>query len=165
VPSFDLVSEVNVQEVDNAVQQAQKEIAGRYDFKGKKVGLEFEKSKFELSLSAEEETHLNSLFDIVASKLHKRGIELSALEIGKVTAVGGKQLKQTVVVRQGIETTVAKKIIKLVKDAKLKVETSIQDKQIRVTGKKIDDLQEVIAMVRQNQSELGIPFQFVNMRS
>ena len=165
MPSFDLVSEVNIQEVDNAVNQAQRELDSRYDFKGKKFLLALDKVKAEIKLEAESESHVLSMADILNSKLLKRGIDLGVLEISKIEPIGGMMLRQVVKVKQGLESDVAKKINKVIKDAKLKVDTQIQDKQIRVTGKKIDDLQEVIALVKAKQSELKIPLQFVNMKS
>lgn len=165
MPSFDVVSEVNVQEVDNAVNQAQKEIQARYDFKDTKFSLSFDVKSTELRLSCDAESRLDSMLDILFGKLLKRGIELGSLDQGKREPAGGMQLKQTIKVKQGLEQEKAKQIIKLIKDSKLKVEAQIQDKQVRVTGKKIDDLQEVIALLKNSQSQLKIPLQFVNMRS
>jgi cyclic-di-GMP-binding protein len=165
MPSFDVVSEVNIQEVDNAVNQAQKEIQSRYDFKGTKFSLEFDKTKSEIKLSADEENRLQALFDVLSSKLFKRGVELGSLDVGKVEQAGGLMRKQTVVIRTGLETDKAKQLVRMIKDAKIKVEAAIQDKQVRVTSKKIDDLQEVIGLLRSKQPELGIPLQYVNMRS
>jgi hypothetical protein len=165
MPSFDVVSEVNVQEVDNAVNQAQKEIQGRYDFKGTKFDLNFDPKTTEIKLSADAESRLENMLDIINSKLIKRGIELGAIEIGKREAAAGMMLKQSLKVKQGLEQDKAKQIIKVIKDSKLKVEAQIQDKQVRVTGKKIDDLQEVIALLKSQQGQLKIPLQFVNMRS
>ena len=165
MPSFDIISEVSIQELDNAVNQAKKEIDSRYDFKGKKHELTLDKQKLEVKLSAESEQHVASMFDILTSKLLKRGIDLGALDVKKIQPVGGMMLCQTIVVKQGLETDVAKKITKVIKDSKLKVETQIQDKQIRVSGKKIDDLQSVIALMKKQQEEFKIPLQFVNMKS
>lgn len=165
MPSFDIVSEVNVQEVDNAVNQAQKEIQGRYDFKGTKFDLNFDRAACEIKLNADAESRLESMLDILNSKLLKRGIELGAIELGKREAAGGMMMKQSLKVKQGLEQDKAKQIIKTIKDSKLKVEAQIQDKQVRVTGKKIDDLQEVIALLKAQQAQLKIPLQFTNMRS
>ncbi|MEN9809189.1 MAG: hypothetical protein RLZZ488_756 [Pseudomonadota bacterium] len=165
MPSFDVVSEVNVQEVDNAVNQAQKEIQARYDFKGTKFDLSFDSKSTEIKLNADAESRLDSMVDILNSKLIKRGIELGAIEIGKKEPAGGMMLKQTLKVKQGLEQEKAKQIVKAIKDSKLKVEAQIQDKQVRVTGKKIDDLQEVITLLKAQQGQLKIPLQFVNMRS
>lgn len=165
MPSFDVVSEVNVQEVDNAVNQAQKEIQSRYDFKGAKFEILFDKAKCEVRLAADDDGKLQALYDVLTSKLFKRGVELGSLDVGKPQQTGGMTRKQTIGIRQGLETEKAKAVVKLIKDAKLKVDAAIQDKQVRVTGKKIDDLQEVIAKLRENQASLGIPLQYVNMRS
>ncbi len=163
--SFDLVSEVNSQEIDNAVNQAQRELDTRYDFKGKKYALTIEKSKNEIKLEAESESHLVSMLDILSNKFLKRNIDLGALNIGKITPMGGMMVKQLIEVKQGLEADMAKKINKIIKDAKIKVDTQIQEKQIRVSSKKIDDLQNVIALLKTKQSELKIPLQFVNMKS
>ncbi|MFZ9519604.1 MAG: YajQ family cyclic di-GMP-binding protein [Silvanigrellaceae bacterium] len=165
MPSFDVVSEVNVQEVDNAVNQAQKEIQSRYDFKGTKFDLNFDAKAAEIKLTADAESRLESMLDIINSKLIKRGIELGAIEISKREPAGGMMLKQSLKVKQGLEQDKAKQIIKVIKDSKLKVEAQIQDKQVLVTGKKIDDLQEVIGLLKSQQGQLKIPLQFVNMRS
>ena len=165
MPSFDIVSEVSIQEIDNAVNQAQKELASRYDFKGKKYDLEFDKQKVEMKLTADSESHVIAMADIINSKLLKRGIDLVSLDIDKIKPVGGMMLSQNIRVKQGLETDVAKKITKTIKDSKIKVDTQIQDKQIRVTGKKIDDLQNVIALLKEKQQELKIPMQFVNMKN
>lgn len=165
MPSFDIVSEVSIQEIDNAVNQAQKELASRYDFKGKKYELVLDKQKVEMKLTADSESHVIAMADIINSKLLKRGIDLVSLDIDKIKPVGGLMLSQNIRVKQGLETDVAKKITKTIKDSKIKVDTQIQDKQIRVTGKKIDDLQTVIALLKEKQQELKIPMQFVNMKN
>jgi uncharacterized protein YajQ (UPF0234 family) len=167
MPSFDIVSEVNVQEVDNAVNQAQKEIQGRYDFKGAKFEIEFDRTKLQVKLTADEEGRLQALHDVLTSKLFKRGVELGSLDVGKVEQIGGMNRRQTIGIRQGLEPDKAKAVVRVIKDAKtkLKVDAAIQDKQVRVTGKKIDDLQECIALLKSSQADLGIPLQYVNMRS
>jgi cyclic-di-GMP-binding protein len=165
MPSFDIVSEVSIQEIDNAVNQAQKELASRYDFKGKKYELVLDKQKVEMKLTADSESHVVAMADIINSKLLKRGIDLVSLDIDKIKPVGGMMLSQSIRIKQGLETDVAKKITKTIKDSKIKVDTQIQDKQIRVTGKKIDDLQDVIALLKEKQQELKIPMQFVNMKN
>jgi uncharacterized protein YajQ (UPF0234 family) len=165
MPSFDIVSEVNVQEVDNAVNQAQKEIQARYDFKGTKFDISFDPKTTEIKLNADAESRLESMLDILNSKLIKRGIELGSVDVGKREAAGGMMMKQTLKIKQGLEQDKAKQIIKTIKDSKLKVEAQIQDKQVRVSGKKIDDLQEVIALLKGQLGQLKVPLQFVNMRS
>ncbi len=164
MPSFDIVSEVNMQEVDNAVNQAQKEIAQRYDFKGKKVELDFDKEKKSLRIAADDESRLDALYDILSSKLFKRGVELGSLSLGKREPAGGMMIRQEITLKQGLETEMAKKIVKLVRDMKIKVDPVIQDQQVRVTAKNIDDLQIVIEMLKREQSQLKIPLQFTNMR-
>ncbi|NBX18425.1 MAG: YajQ family cyclic di-GMP-binding protein [Proteobacteria bacterium] len=165
MPSFDIVSEVNVQEVDNAVNQAQKEIQSRYDFKGTKFDISFDSKTTEIKLNADAESRLESMLDILNSKLIKRGIELGSVDVGKREAAGGMMMKQTLKIKQGLEQDKAKQIIKAIKDSKLKVEAQIQDKQVRVSGKKIDDLQEVIALLKGQLGQLKVPLQFINMRS
>jgi uncharacterized protein YajQ (UPF0234 family) len=164
MPSFDVVSEINLQEVDNAVNQTQKEIAQRYDFKGKKFDLEFDKNKSEIKIAADDESRLTALYDVLTSRLFKRGVELGSLNPGKREQAGGMMIKQTIGLKQGLETEAAKKVVKIIKDSKLKVEAAIQDAQVRVSGKNIDDLQAVIALLKQNQESLGIPLQYNNMR-
>ncbi len=164
MPSFDVVSEINLQEVDNAVNQTQKEIAQRFDFKGKKFDLEFDKAKSEIKISADDDSRLSSLYDVLTSRLFKRGVELGSLNPGKREQAGGMMIRQVIALKQGLEQEPAKKVVKLIKDSKLKVEAAIQDKQVRVTGKNIDDLQAVIQLLKENQDTLGIPLQYTNMR-
>lgn len=163
--SFDIVSEINMQEVDNALNQVQKELNTRFDFKGAKITFELDKPKFEIKLSADSDMRLDALQDIISSKLIKRGIDLGALDISKPEQAGGMMLRQTIKLKQGIEQPLAKDIIKTIKGLKVKVDAAIQDKQVRVTGKKLDDLQEVISALRSKAGELKVPLQFVNMRS
>ena len=163
--SFDIVSEVDLQEVDNAINQSSKEVEHRYDLRGSKAALGWDSTKLQISLTADGEQHLTALYDILTSKLFKRGIELGSLEVGKMQAAGGSTQKQLLQIKQGLETDKAKEICALIREWKLKVDVAIQQKQIRVTGKKIDDLQEVIARLKQNQEKLKVPLQFLNMRS
>ncbi|MFQ5737308.1 MAG: YajQ family cyclic di-GMP-binding protein [Thermodesulfobacteriota bacterium] len=162
MPSFDIVSKVDVQEVDNAVNQAQKELQQRYDFKGSKSEIKWDK-KEEIVLLGDDDNKLRSVTDILQSKLVKRGVSLKAVEYGKVEEASGSMKRQSLKLRQGIPTEKGKEIVKLIKGAKLKVQSQIQDEQVRVTGKKIDDLQEVIQMLK--AKDLDIDLQFVNMRS
>ena len=161
MPSFDIVSEVDFQEVDNAVNQASKEVGGRYDFKGSDSGYKWDKKN--LSLFADDDYKLSALKDILQSKMHRRGIDIQALKFGEPYKSGGMQLKQDVSIQQGIEKDIAKKIIKAIKDAKLKVQPAIQEDKVRVTSKSIDELQTCIAMVK--GESFGLPLQFENMRS
>jgi uncharacterized protein YajQ (UPF0234 family) len=160
--SFDIVSEVDFQEIDNAVNTAVKEMVGRFDFKGTKSSINLEKAEKKIKIVADDEFKLRSIHMILEQKLSKRNVDLRVLDYGKEEQ-SGQLLKQEVKLRSGIEQETAKKITKLIKDSKLKVQAQIQDEQVRVTGKKIDDLQDVIKLLREN--EVGVPLQFINMRS
>lgn len=159
MPSFDVVSEVDMHEVTNAVDQANREVGTRFDFKG--VDARFERKEDEVTLCAEVEFQLQQMLDILHAKLAKRGVDISCLE-AKDPEIAGKQARQAVKLRQGIDQPLAKKIIKMIKDSKIKVQAQIQGDQVRVTGKKRDDLQEVMAMLR--KAELELPLQFTNFR-
>ncbi len=158
--SFDVVSKTDMQEVTNAVQQAQKELAQRFDFKGSKSSIEL--SGEELVLVSDDEGKLVSVKDIVETKLVKRKVSLKALEYGKVEPAAGGTVRQRAKIVQGIETEKAKAIVKTIKDAKVKVQASIQADQVRVTGRSKDDLQRAMTLVREN--DYGIPLQFTNYR-
>ncbi len=159
MPSFDIVSEVNMHELANAVDQANREIANRYDFKGS--GAVVERSETTLTLIAQSEFQLRQMMDILTQKLTKRGVDIECLEVGKVEEAGNRA-RQEVRVRQGIDADTARKIVKMIKDTKRKVQAAIQGEKLRVTGKKRDDLQQVIAMLR--DAKLGLPLQFENFR-
>lgn len=161
MPSFDIVVKVDLQEVDNAINQAQKEIAQRYDFKGSKSTIEWDK-KGEITLTGDDEFKLKTLVDIVQSKLVKRGVSIKNMVYGKVESALGGQARQKITLQQGIPKDTAKLIVKTIKDAKLKVQPAMQDDQVRVTGKKRDDLQEAIGLVRSAHQDLD--FQFTNFR-
>lgn len=159
-PSFDIVSEVALPEVVNAVAQAQKEIVQRFDLKGTAAGIE-QKEKV-LTLTANDEFGLKAVNDILQNKLVKRGVSLKSLDYGKVEPAAKATVRQEVTIVNGIATEKAKEIVKAIKDAKLKVQAAIQGEQVRVTGKKKDDLQGVIALLR--GKDFGIPLQFTNYR-
>ena len=159
-PTFDVVSEVNLPEVGNAVAQAQKETAQRYDLKGSAAGIE-QKDK-ELTLTANDEFGLKAVTDILQTKLVKRGVSLKSLDYGTIEPATKGTVRQVVTIRQGIATEKAKEIVKAIKDSKLKVQVAIQGEQLRVSGKKKDDLQDVIALLR--GADFGIPLQFTNFR-
>jgi len=159
MPSFDVVSEVDLHEVNNAIDQANREVGTRFDFKGIDAKYTLEESK--VTMTAEMDFQCQQMFDILKNKLVKREIDVACMEVGEIT-LSGKQAKQIVTLRQGIETTLAKKLIKLIKDAKLKVQTAIQGEKVRVTGKKRDDLQDVIALLR--EADIDLPLQFDNFR-
>ncbi|MCB0362045.1 MAG: YajQ family cyclic di-GMP-binding protein, partial [Bdellovibrionales bacterium] len=160
MPSFDVVSQTNFQEVENAFNQAQKEVQSRYDFKGSKASMEWDKKN--IVLSAEDEYKLGAMKDILQSKAHRRGIDLQAMKFEDPEKVGGMMLKQKISFVQGIEKDVAKQITKLLKDTKLKIQVQIVDEKVRVTSKSIDTLQECMQYLKKEKS-LQIPLQFENM--
>lgn len=159
MPSFDIVSEVNMHEVTNAVDQANREIANRYDFKGS--GAFVDKQDSELTLHAPSEFHLEQMMNIISQKLTKRGVDIDCLELSD-PETSGKKVKQSVKICRGIDTELAKRMVKMIKATKLKVQSSIQGDKLRITGKKRDDLQQVITLFR--QSEIELPLQFENFR-
>jgi uncharacterized protein YajQ (UPF0234 family) len=158
--SFDVVSKTEMQEVANAIQQAQKELAQRFDFKGSKSSIEL--TGDEITLVADDEGKLRSVKDIVESRLVKRKVSLKSLDYGKVEPAFTGTVRQKAKIVQGIETEKAKAIVKTIKDAKLKVQASIQAEQVRVTGRSKDDLQKAMSVLR--ESDFGIPLQFTNYR-
>jgi uncharacterized protein YajQ (UPF0234 family) len=160
MPSFDVVSHVDPQEIDNAVNQARKEVSQRYDFKGTKTEIALEDNS--LRIVSDDEYKVKAVVDVLQSKLVRRGVSLKALEYGKVEPAGGGLAKQTITVLQGIDTDKARRIVKLIKDAKLKVQAQIQGDQVRVSGKKKDDLQMVMQLLK--AEELEFPIQFTNFR-
>jgi cyclic-di-GMP-binding protein len=159
MPSFDIVSEVDIQEVRNAVDQANREIGTRFDFKGVEAGFELKESQ--VMLHAEQEFQLGQMMDILRQKLVKRSVDIACMEIGEAENSLNAS-RQTVTVRQGIESDLAKKMVKDIKASKLKVQAQIQGEQVRVTGKKRDDLQQVINLLR--ESNYDLPLQFQNFR-
>lgn len=160
MPSFDIVSEYDAHEAHNAVDQANKEVSTRFDFKGSNA--QFELQDDSILMKAESSFQLQQMLPILYSKMTKRGIDIACMESGKVTDTG-KTAQQPITLNQGIETTIAKKIVKLIKDKKLKVQTAIQGEKLRVTGKKRDDLQQVIAMLKTEDS-IDLPLQYENFR-
>jgi len=160
MPSFDIVSEVDKQEVRNAVDQVNKEVSTRFDFKGSDARVE--QAEYVLTAYADTEFQLDQVQDILAQKLAKRGVDVKCLDVGSVEKVSGNKVKRSVTVKTGVETELAKKIVKCIKDSKLKVQASIQGDSVRVTGAKRDVLQETIALVRKTISDF--PLQFQNFR-
>ena len=159
--SFDIVCKVDMQEVTNAVDQARREVDTRYDLKGSKNEIKLEKT--ELLITSADEMKLKAVVDILQSKLHKRGVPLKALTYGDVEPAAGSTFKQKIGLQQGIPIEKAKEIVRMIKDAKIKVQASIQEDQVRVAGKNRDDLQKIIALVK--DKDLGIALQFTNYRS
>ncbi len=159
---FDVVCKVDLQEVLNAVNQALKEIAQRFDFKGSKSTIELDKAKAIITIVSDDEFKLKSVIDILQSKLVKRAVSLKALGYGKVEQAAGSTVRQIITLQQGIPQDKAKEIARIVKDTKLKVSAEIQKDQVRVRGKKIDDLQAIIALLKER--DLGIHTEFTNYR-
>jgi len=160
MPSFDIISEVNQVEVRNALDQANKEISTRFDFKGSDARIEY-KDKL-LTLFADDDFKLKQVTDVMLGKLTKRGVDVRALEFGTVEKMSGDKVKQTVTIRVGVEQERAKKIVRLIKDSKLKLQASIQGDAVRVSGAKRDELQAAIALVKKTISDF--PLQFGNFR-
>jgi uncharacterized protein YajQ (UPF0234 family) len=161
MPSFDIVSKVDMQEVDNAVNQTVKEISQRYDFKGSKCEITQEKES--IKVLADDDFRLKAIIDILQSKFIKRGISIKSLDYGKAETASGGMVRQHIAIRQGIAKEKAKDICAIIKETKIKVQGQIQDDQVRVTGKNIDDLQEVIQLLK--GKDLDVELQFVNFRS
>jgi len=160
MPSFDIVSEVNKPEVKNAVDQTNKEIGTRFDFKGSDARIE--QKELDLTVFADDEFKLGQVLDVLRNKLAKRGVDVRSIELGSVEKISGDKAKQTVTVRTGVPQEKSKVIVKLIKDAKLKVQASIQGEAVRISGAKKDDLQGAIALVKQSVTDL--PLQFTNFR-
>jgi uncharacterized protein YajQ (UPF0234 family) len=160
MPSFDIVSEVDKQEVRNAVDQVNKEVSTRFDFKGSDARVE--QADYVLAVFADTEFQLDQVHDVLSQKLSRRGIDVKCLDLGKVEKISGNKVKRTVTVKTGVETELAKRIVKLVKDSKLKVQASIQGDSVRVSGAKRDVLQEAIALVKKGIGDF--PLQYQNFR-
>lgn len=160
MPSFDIVSEVDAQEVRNAVEQTNKEVSTRFDFKGSDARVE--QTEYVLTVFADDEFKLGQVHDILNGKLTKRGVDVKCLDLGKVEKVSGNKVKQQVTVKTGVESDLSKKIVKLLKDSKLKVQASIQGDAVRVSGGKRDTLQEAIQLVKKSITDF--PLQFGNFR-
>lgn len=159
MPSFDVVSEVDLQEVRNAVDQASRELRTRFDFKGVDASFEFADGR--ISLAAMEEFQLGQMLDILKDKMNRRGVDVRALDPKPIEAAG-KQKRQAFALKQGIDRDTAKRLVKIIKDSKLKVQSQVQGEQVRVTGKKRDDLQQAIAAMK--DADLDIPLDFTNFR-
>ena len=163
MPSFDIASSVDVQTLDNAVNVVKKEITNRFDFKGIHVVIELNKKDYLIKLESDSEMKVQQIEDVLLSRSIKQGIDANAFDLSKEPQPSGKIFKKDVPVRNGLKQEDAKKIVKFIKDKGLKVQTAIMDDIIRVTGKKIDDLQDVIAACR--TENFGVPLQYINMKS
>lgn len=162
MPSFDVVNVVDMQEISNAVNNASKEILQRYDFRGSNTELEWVSKENRIVVRTEDEMKMEAVREILINHATRRKLDVACMEFKDVEAASGKTLRREVVIQQGIEQDLAKKIVKDVKDAKLKVQISIKGDELRVSGKKRDDLQSVISLLKSNDYE--IPLQFINMR-
>jgi uncharacterized protein YajQ (UPF0234 family) len=162
MPSFDIVSKVELQALDNAVNVVKKEITNRFDFKNSHVVMDLDKKEYKLNIETDDDMKMGQLTDVLVSRAHKQGIAPEAFDFSKDSYPSGKVVKKEVSVRNGLKQDDAKKITKLIKDSGLKVQVQIMDDLIRVTGKKLDDLQEVIKLCQ--GAGLGLPLQFTNMR-
>ena len=159
--SFDVACKIDMQEVTNAIDQARRDIATRYDLKGAKNEIEIE--KMDIVISSTDDMKVKAVLDILQSKLHRRGIDLKALTINDPEQAGGGLVRQKITLQDGVPMEKAKEIVRLIKDSKIRVQASIQEKQVRVAGKNRDDLQAVIALLK--GKDLGIALQFTNYRS
>jgi len=160
--SFDIVSELNLQEIDNALNQARKEISQRYDFKDSKTSVEFSPKEKQIILHSLDEFHLRNALDVIQSRLVKRGISLKALRYGPVEAAAGGTVRENISLQIGISNDDARRVVKLIKESKIKVQAQIMDDQVRVSGKNKDDLQSIIKLLR--DADLPFAMQFVNYR-
>ena len=159
--SFDVACKIDMQEVTNAIDKARRDVATRYDLKGAKNEIEIE--KMDITISSTDDMKVKAVLDILQSKLHRRGIDLKALTINDPVPAGGGLVRQKITLQDGVPMEKAKEIVRLIKDSKIRVQASIQEKQVRVAGKNRDDLQAVIALLR--GKDLGIALQFTNYRS
>jgi cyclic-di-GMP-binding protein len=160
MPSFDIVSQVDKQEVKNAIEQTNREIGNRFDFKGSDARVE--QNELQLTVLADDEFKLGQVLDVLRARLSKRNVDVRCLELGEVEKISGDKVKRPVTVRVGVAQEKAKSIVKLLKESKLKVQASIQGDAVRVSGAKKDDLQAVIHLVRQSVAD--VPLQYVNFR-
>ncbi len=160
MPSFDTVSEANMVEVKNAIEQSNKEISTRFDFKGSDARVE--QKERELTAFADSEFQLSQVRDVLTGKLTKRNVDVRFMDLGKIEKIGGDKVKQSIKIKNGIESDDAKKIVRIIKDSKMKVQASIQGDAVRITGAKRDDLQAAMAMLRSEVKDL--PLEFNNFR-
>ena len=163
MPSFDAVNQIDLQEVDNAVNNTRKELDTRYDFRNTKTVLEFDKKAKVIKVLTADTMKVDAIKDILIGKMVKRSVDPKCLTFGTVENAALGQVRQEVKIAEGIEKEIAKKIVKIVKESKIKVQASIMDEMVRVSGKQIDDLQEVIALLK--GANLEVPLQFVNFKS
>jgi uncharacterized protein YajQ (UPF0234 family) len=162
MPSFDIASKTDTQTLDNSINVARKEILGRFDFKGSNSSIDLDKKNVSLTITTEDEMRLNSIIDAIRSRMIKQKLDPRCMDVSKEHYSSGMIIKKEIKIREGIDKENSKKIIKIIKDSKLKVTAQLMDDIIRVSGKKIDDLQGVISALR--NSDIEIPLQFINMK-
>lgn len=162
MPSFDVVNQVDIQEISNAVNNAEKEIAQRYDFRGSNTQIAFDRKTKQIVVTTEDEMKMEAVRDILVTSVVRRKVNASCLDFKDVQPAGGKTLRREVGIKEGIDRDAARDMVKDIKDSKIKVQASIQGEELRVSGKKRDDLQAAIALLK--AKDYGIPLQFVNMR-
>lgn len=162
MPSFDIVSKVDIQKLDNAINTAKKELLNRYDFNNSKTTVELDKKTMILHVVTETDMRMKAVQDVVLSRMLKQGIDPACMDIGEEEYSSGNMLKKDIKIKEGIDKEDAKKINKIIKDSGIKVQSSIMDDQVRVTGKKIDDLQKVMGLLR--GAEIETPLQYINFR-
>jgi uncharacterized protein YajQ (UPF0234 family) len=162
MPSFDVVSRVDLQEMDNAVNQVRKELTTRYDFRGSRTSLELDRKDGKINVLTEDDMKLRAIKDLLIAKVVRRSIEASALSFAASEKAAGDMLRQTITIHNGIDIETARKVVKLVKDTRLKVQSAIQGDEVRITGKQRDDLQEAIRTLK--EADFGLPLQYVNYR-
>jgi cyclic-di-GMP-binding protein len=160
--SFDVISKVDAQTLDNAINTAIKEVLNRYDFRDSKSTIELDKKTNNIHIVTENSMRLKAITDVILTRMAKKGLDPKSVDFGKEEYASGSMVKKDVKIKEGIDKETAKKIVKAIKDLKLKVEASIMEDQVRVTGKKIDDLQLIMAALR--NSDFGVPLQFTNMK-
>ena len=163
MPSFDIVSKVDLQTLDNAINAATKEITTRFDFRDSKTEVELDKKELIIHILTENEMRITAIEDVVRSRLIKQKIDPSCMDFGKQQYASGNMMKKDIIIKQGIDKDTSRKIAKIIKDSGLKVQAQIMDDQLRVTGKKIDDLQQSMSVLR--SADVGMPLQFQNMKS
>lgn len=161
--SFDIVSEINMQEVDNALNQARKEIATRYDFRDTKTTIEFNQKEKEITVLSDNDFRMKAVIDILQNKMIKRGIHIKSLKYGALEPAAGSMVRQKITLLVGVDKENAKKLVQIIKETKIRVQAQIMEDQVRVTGKDRDDLQQVIAILR--EKDFPLPLQFINYRS
>ncbi len=163
MPSFDIVSKIDAQTLDNAINNAKKEILNRYDFNDSKSTVELDKKTNEITVVTENDMRLKAITDSIISRMVKQGLDPKSMDMGKEHYASGNMIRKEIKIKEGIDKEAAKKIVKKIKDSNIKVQASIMDDQIRVQGKKIDDLQAVISLCR--TEDFGQPLQYINMRN